>query len=203
MPHQKQLLLIFVKNPLPGKVKTRLARHIGNEGAVKAYHKLLNITKNAALNANCESRAYYGDFVNREDLWSEPQFEKKLQKGNNLGQRMNNAFKTAFNDGYHKVVIIGSDCPEITGEIINRAFELMDSSEVVVGPAADGGYYLLGMRKYHNLFEKKQWSTSSVLQDTVNDLEQKEISYQMLTVLSDLDTIEELKKFPHLHDASN
>ena len=194
--------MIFIKNPIPGNVKTRLGKHIGYDKAAEVYRVLLDITKKAALAVTCQRVVYYGDYINREDHWTAKDFDKKLQKGADLGERMNNAFKTAFDENYRRVVIIGSDCPEITEEHIHEAFEALEKNEVVIGPAADGGYYLLGMKNHYNLFENKEWSTANVLQDTLRELQEKKISHKILKVLSDLDTIEELKQFPEVYDTS-
>ncbi len=197
-----KLLLIFIKNPIPRKVKTRLGKNVGYNKAVDIYRKLMHTTREASMTSSSDNWLYYSDFIDTNDDWPSEGFEKKLQQGRNLGEKMEHAFKTAFVKGYKRVIIIGSDCPEISGELLDKAFYLLDKNEVVIGPALDGGYYLLGMKRYYGLFENKEWSTDSVLKETRKELEKKKISYATLKVLSDLDTIEELKKFPD-YDSSN
>ena len=104
---------------------------------------------------------------------------------------MKEAFVTLFEMGFEKVLIIGSDCLELSTPIIEQAFELLNEKEVVIGPASDGGYYLLGMKKlFPNLFENKQWSTEHVFQQTIDDLQKEDIDYDVLITLTDVDTEE-------------
>ena len=106
---------------------------------------------------------------------------------------MKNAFEASFAQGYKKVCIIGSDCYELDTHILEEAFAQLDRKEVVIGPAKDGGYYLLGMRKMHmHLFENKKWSTSSVLSDTLNDLKEANLSFYLLPELTDIDEEKDL-----------
>lgn len=190
--------MIFVKNPVPGNVKTRLAKDIGDEAATSVYEKLLEITRDASLGLSADRWLWYGDFVNHKDTWDEEHFEKKMQSGETLGDRMGHAFQTAFEAGFEKVVIIGSDCPEMNTDILQKAYEHLDQSEVVLGPASDGGYYLLGMRKFVPVFEEKAWSTANVLASTIADLKKMGIRYELMDELSDIDTIIDLKKFPDI-----
>lgn len=194
--------MIFIKNPIEGKVKTRLGKDIGHLRAVEIYKRLLEHTRTVALDTQSRRWLWYGDYVNNEDSWAEKDFDKKLQKGDSLGDRMNHAFEEAFDQGFERVVIIGSDCPEITEKTLSSAFEALDEYDVAIGPANDGGYYLLGMRKKVNLFNNKSWSEESVFEDTISDIQSQKLSYKILEELTDLDTIEDLKKFPE-YDTSN
>ena len=185
-------LIIFVKNPVAGRVKTRLAAGIGNQKALEIYLHLLAITRTVATKINCTRHVFYSDEID-SDEWDEDQFNKHLQKGDSLGDIMNNAFETVFTLGAKKAVIIGSDCPELTSEIVDSAFKALAKKEIAIGPAKDGGYYLLGMQKpLPFLFDDKQWSTDSVFDDTIVDLMENRLSYERLPVLSDLDTIYDL-----------
>jgi hypothetical protein len=190
--------MIFIKNPIPGKVKTRLGKDIGHEKAVTYYKKLLEITRKAALGTEADRWLWYGDFVNEADAWSQNDFEKKLQHEGDLGQRMKHAFLAAFDKGYEKVAIIGSDCPEMNSEILQKAFVNLESVDAVIGPANDGGYYLLAMKKPLPIFEDVEWSTENVLGQTITHLQNRGLSYLLLEELTDLDTIEDLKHFPEL-----
>lgn len=189
-------LLVFVKNPLAGKVKTRLGKSIGYPQAAKVYQQLLAHTKQQILGLKADVQIWYGDFVNEADLWSNAGFSKHLQVQKDLGQRMKSAMEQAFQQGAQKVVIIGSDCPEISTAILNQAFETLQTKDAVIGPANDGGYYLLGFSKFHNLFENIAWSTATVLPQTLAKLEAAQLSYGLLPQLVDLDNLEDLKKFP-------
>ncbi|MCF8258140.1 MAG: TIGR04282 family arsenosugar biosynthesis glycosyltransferase [Flavobacteriales bacterium] len=187
-------LIIFIKNPVLGRVKTRLAATIGDGPALEVYHRLLAITRSAALGAACTRHLYYSDSVELEDDWNPDAFHKHVQQGNDLGERMMNAFAGVFAQGAAKAVIIGSDCPEIFSAIIDDAFVALDDHDVAVGPAKDGGYYLLGMRALHpEFFRNKHWSTGLVLSDTIADASKSQLRVSTLPMLSDLDDEADLK----------
>ncbi|GAA4827996.1 TIGR04282 family arsenosugar biosynthesis glycosyltransferase [Algivirga pacifica] len=194
---KKEQLIIFVKNPIKGKVKTRLGATIGNAKAVEVYRKLLAYTHKVTHALQLTKKVYYGDFVNPDDLWDTEGYEKHLQAEGDLGQRMASAFQDCFRSGAEKVVIIGSDLPELTTTILEEAFDALEQQEVVIGPATDGGYYLLGMRQYDPiLFEDIVWSTDTVFSTTIQKLEKTQRSYTLLPVCSDLDREEDLRRFP-------
>lgn len=195
LPKSKNLLLIFTRNPELGKVKTRLAKTIGDEAALDVYKHLLNHTKQVTKNLSCDKAVYYSVKVRENDIWDATTYQKHLQNGNDLGIRMLNAFQQAFSTGYEKVVIIGSDLPDLTSEHINEAFEKLNSNDVVMGPAEDGGYYLLGMKKLHaNIFQNKNWGTSTVRKDTLNDLQNESVF--LLETLNDVDVFDDIKNNP-------
>ena len=109
------------------------------------------------------------------------------------------SFFGLFQQGYAKIVIIGSDCPELTGFIIDDAFEKLHSHDVVIGPSTDGGYYLLGLTHLlPDLFKDKEWSTNKVLVETIKDIVRLKKSSYFLTELSDIDTAEDLHRFQQL-----
>ncbi|MFT4544773.1 MAG: rSAM/selenodomain-associated transferase 1 [Bacteroidia bacterium] len=185
-------LIVFVKNPVAGKVKTRLAKSIGNQKALEAYLLLLSLTRKAAEGANCTRHVFYSDDI-VDDEWSDTQFSKHLQIGSLLGEKMQNAFTEVFALGAKRAIIIGSDCPEISAELIDQAFEILTSKNATIGPAKDGGYYLLGMNQIQpSFFADKQWSTDTVFEDTVVDLMENRLTYGLLPKLSDVDTIYDL-----------
>ncbi len=187
-------LIIFVKNPVLGRVKTRLAADVGDEKALEVYLQLVELTRKAAVQTDCSRNVFYSDEI-EQDGWDEDKFNKFVQEGDTLGDRMSNAFKQIFALGATKAVIIGSDCPELSSEIIETAFQLLDKKDVCIGPATDGGYYLLGMKSpLPFIFENKDWSTSSVLYYTSRDLKANNLSYDFLKPLSDLDTIDDLRE---------
>ncbi len=189
----KNLLMLFVRNPELGKVKTRLAASVGPEEALAIYMHLLQHTKQITENLPMDKLVYYSNDVDQNDLWPNDKYKKQLQPAGDLGTKMETAFKNAFMDGYSSVVIIGSDCHQLTPAIIVKAFEELKTHEVVIGPALDGGYYLLGMNKlYSELFSNKRWSTEHVFPDTILDLEKLHLSHKVLPELSDVDYIEDL-----------
>lgn len=188
----KKHLIIFLKNPVLGKVKTRLAADIGDEKALEVYKHLLELTRMVALKTDCIRHVFYSDEIEQDD-WDDDRFNKFVQQGVLLGDRMKNAFKQVFVLGAENVVIIGSDCPELNSKILEDAFDLLDEHDVCIGPATDGGYYLLGMSSmYSYLFDHKQWSTDTVFEQTVADLKENGLSYAVMKPLSDVDTVKDL-----------
>lgn len=185
----KEALIIFVKNPELGKVKTRLAATVGDESALNIYKQLLNYTKQITKDLTQEKWVFYSDRVDNDDIWDNADYNKTVQSGHDLGQKMLNAFKFCFDKGYGKVSIIGSDIMEINQSIIQKAFTTLDEKDIVIGPAKDGGYYLLGMNDlYSSLFHNKKWSTESVFHDTILDIARLELNHIELDILNDIDT---------------
>ncbi len=118
---------------------------------------------------------------------------KAVQKGNDLGERMKNAFQKGFEDGFQNIILIGSDLPDISKTHIKKGFEKLKSSQVVFGPAIDGGYYLIGISKMNTqIFENKPWSQPNLLDETLHELHNLNISVSILDALNDIDTFEDL-----------
>lgn len=177
-----------------GKVKTRLAASIGDKKALDVYQILVNHTLNITRTLRCDRIVYYSDFIPDKDEWLSAEFMQALQFGQDLGQRMKYAFENGFKCGYSRIVIIGSDCFDLSNRHISEAFEYLENSNVVIGPAKDGGYYLLGMTKlYDELFKNKKWSTDSVYLNTIENLHKINISYRLLEQLNDIDTQSDLE----------
>jgi rSAM/selenodomain-associated transferase 1 len=188
MKKQKNILLLFIKNARLGTVKTRLAATIGSQAALQIYQILLTKSRESALLSNSDRWLWYSDEITEKDEWSSDFFTKKVQSSGNLGDRMSDAFRQAFEAGAEKVVIMGSDCPEITGEIIDAAFNLLAANNVVIGPTFDGGYYLLGMNQYYpGLFDNVEWSTENVFPTTIEICANAGLSVGLLPQLSDID----------------
>ncbi len=186
-------LIIFAKNPVLGETKTRLAKSVGHQNALKVYLHLLEHTAKISLDVDENRHIYYSSFIENDDIFSDQLFIKSLQVGNDLGQKMYNAFKDLFGQWAEKVVIIGSDCFDLNADIINEAFEKLDHFDAVIGPAKDGGYYLLGIKKlYKDLFFNKKWSSEDVLLDTILDFKKLNLKYDMLHPLNDVDQQQDL-----------
>jgi len=191
-----KLLIVFVKNIKMGKVKTRLAKTIGDASAFEIYKALVEITEKATTNLNIDKRIYFSDVIIKTKWKGTPKF---VQNGEDLGERMNNAFIDSFKDGYEHVVLIGTDLPTISEKIILKSFDELNTSEIVFGPAEDGGYYLVGMSTLNSfIFQNKSWSTSKLLSETLNEIQQNKIEVSMLETLNDIDTFEDLQQFPEL-----
>ncbi len=189
-------LLIFIKNPELGKAKTRLAATIGDEKALEVYKQLLNHTRITVKQVNANRQVHYSSFIDDNDEWNTGFFERKLQNQSlDLGVRMASAFTSAFAEGNSSVLIIGSDLPHLSAELIEEGFDQLQKNDVVIGPSDDGGYYLLGMNSMHNtLFENKKWSTNSVLKETIESVEELNLGYHLLPSLFDVDTEADLER---------
>ena len=191
----KNLLLVFTRNPELGKVKTRLAKTVGNATALKIYIFLLERTRDISVKVSADKAVYYSVKVRENDIWDASIFQKHQQVGEDLGIRMLHAFKNGFKAGYEKVMIIGSDLYDLTAETIENAFIALENNEVVIGPAEDGGYYLLGMNSLEEkVFKNKDWGTETVRKDTLEDLKDKKVF--LLGELNDVDVFEDIKHHP-------
>ncbi|OEY72964.1 TIGR04282 family arsenosugar biosynthesis glycosyltransferase [Salegentibacter salarius] len=186
------LLIIFTRNPELGKVKTRLAKDVGDITAFKIYNFLLEHTVSVTRNLAVSKEVYYSETIPQNDIWKSKAYDKKLQQGEGLGERMKNAFQEGFNNGYKNIIIIGSDLYDLQREDLEKAFQLLQEKDAVIGPATDGGYYLLGMNQlFPEVFEEKKWGTSSVLEDTLKDLKGKNIG--LLEARNDVDYYSDIK----------
>lgn len=187
----KNLLLIFTRNPELGKGKTRLAATVGNESALAIYKFLLNHTVSITQNVNAAKQVWYSEEIWNNDIWDNSVFDKRLQHGADLGVRMANAFQEGFASEYERIIVIGSDMYDLDKIDIENAFENLKTKDFVIGPAEDGGYYLLGMTNFNpEVFKDKTWGTETVLSETLNDLKNKNI--QVLEVRNDVDIYEDI-----------
>ncbi|MBB78861.1 MAG: glycosyltransferase [Crocinitomicaceae bacterium] len=188
----ENLIIVFVKNATLGKVKTRLAKAIGDYEAFNVYQHLFNITESESLKVkNSDLHIYFSDKI-IESVW--PKKEKFIQSGNDLGERMMNAFEFGFKKGYKRIIGIGSDLPDLKAKLLDLAIKKLEKSDTVLGPSNDGGYYLIGMKKFMPfIFQNKPWSTNNLLKITTQEILQKGYSLDKLTLLNDIDNIDDLK----------
>lgn len=194
---KKEALIIFVKNLIQGQVKTRLAATIGDEAALNIYQRLLQHTHREVGNMKVDKIVYYSNTI-ANDLWEWDFFKKEVQVGSDLGGCMENAFERYFGQGYDTIVLIGTDCPALSQSVLETAFSRLEDIDVVIGPATDGGYYLLGMKKTNScLFQNIQWSTDIVLRQSLRICKNNQLSWFLLPELSDID---EEKDLIHLND---
>ncbi len=188
----KSLLLIFTRNPELGKCKTRLAATVGDKAALDIYNFLLEHTVKITKKVKAAKHVYYSEKIMEGDIWDESFFNKNLQKGNDLGERMANAFQKGFAAEYEKICIIGSDMLDLNRTDIENAFSILDTNDFVIGPAKDGGYYLLGMTIFNaKLFKNKKWGKENVLKDTRSDLRNEKV--HLLEARNDIDRYEDIK----------
>ncbi len=191
-------IIVFVKNLKVGKVKTRLAASVGNQMALRIYKALIQITFTAISLSKATKVIYMAEDLETNTPFIPDSWSMKIQNGENLGDRMAHAFSQELQQN-NKAVLIGTDCPEINDTLITKAFQALDTYDVILGPAEDGGYYLIGLKSpKHALFEKIKWSTSSVLSETIGRCIAANLTYFLLPTLSDLDVAEDLEKFPEL-----
>lgn len=189
----KNGLIIFVRNPVLGKVKTRIADTAGNVTALKVYTQLLKHTETVACPVDADKFVFYSNYPELNDVWDDAVYHKYVQQGQSLGEKMQLAFEQMFTAGYKRVCIIGSDCYELTTAVIQDAFTDLEKNDAVIGPAADGGYYLLGLTKMvPAVFINKVWSTDKVCAATITDLRNAGCSCEVLPVLKDIDNIEDV-----------
>ena len=190
-------LIIFLRNPELGEVKTRLAQSVGDTKALEVYQKLLTHTMDVTNQWNGKKVLYFTKTVLPGDK-TKYKFSKKTQTDGDLGHKMKDAIEAELKK-HDKVCVIGTDCPELSKEILDEAFEALDLMDVVVGPAIDGGYYLIGMKKViPELFEDVEWGTSNVMNATLNQLTRLGLDFHLLEELSDVDTEQDWKKLKHL-----
>ena len=189
---KENALIVFQKNPALGTVKTRLASVIGDQKAVEVYRYLLWHTHQEIAKLRCPVFVFFDKEVQQEFLHAR-NFFPGVQCGRNLGEKMQRAFFEVFALGYRRVIIIGTDCLEIEAGIIDNAFTDLITADLVIGPAKDGGYYLLGLKALHDpIFEGKEWGTSTVLTQTLRDAAFLGLQTVLLKELSDVDRYEDL-----------
>ena len=191
-------VLFFIKNPEKVKVKTRLASAIGDKMAVNLYKRFLlemlsTLNRGTFLFYLC---FHPEDSLNDLKNWLGEQYLYIPQIGENLGDKMKNAFIEAFSMNFKRVLLIGSDIPDLPLEFIDEAFKSLNEKDAVIGPSVDGGYYLIGFRDKTFLlraFEKIPWSTERVFKKTMEILEHEGLTVHTLKPLRDIDKIDDLR----------
>lgn len=203
MPQQQNTLALFTRFPTPGSTKTRLISALGPEGAASLHRRMSEGVLCQALHFCRISGTgleihFHGGSLEAMRQWLGPHAFIRQQSGS-LGKRMASAFRRAFASGASKAAIIGADCPGITSDIIHQAFAALQDHQLVLGPAWDGGYYLIGLNSpCPSLFANIDWGTSAVLRQTLARAQSLTI-YQLPT-LHDIDRPEDL---PHLDHHSH
>lgn len=205
MACNKQHLLLFTRYPEPGSTKTRLIPELGAEGAAKIHKKLTEhiFARCLGLSASQDITLtvyYCGGDAQLFRRWLGTTACYRQQPQGDIGRRMQHAFRQAFAEEGERIVLIGSDVPGITVDILQRAFTLLTEHDAVIGPAADGGYYLIGLQRCRqeellpHLFTDVPWSTARVFDTTMNILRQCRATVARLPVLRDIDRPEDLEE---------
>jgi len=186
-------LVIFAKFPEPGRVKKKIGQVIGMENSAKLCSAFINdlIDENQEKDYDL-----YLSFIGHQYKESYrsmfPRAILYVQRGQDMSSNIFGTFEDLLDD-YEKVIVIGCDVPDLPSDVVIRAFNALDSYDVVLGPADDGGYYLIGMKSPHNIFEGLDWGTERLLDEEVERLKAKKLSFVLFEKMSDVDTIDELK----------
>ena len=196
----KNALIIFSRLPIGKETKTRLANCLSENERESLHFAMWKDIFNEVLKIkiNTDIFLYWtgsGDIKNYLEFVP-ASFQICKQIGSNLGEKMSNASKNIFDLGYKNAIIIGSDIPELKSEYINRAFEILIDNDIALGPSYDGGYWLIGMKKFSpDVFNISSWGNSSVLNATVQHLQKSNLTYKFTDKLRDIDTYEDIKNF--------
>lgn len=191
----RRFLIVFAKEPVKGKVKTRLNGCLSSEKRLNLYKAFLRDTVDLTNKIKCENK------ILAYDSNKEPGFLKKIapnfvfykQNGENLGMRMLNVLKFITKDNFSKAVIIGSDAPTLPACYIEKAFRQLDKKDIVLGPTLDGGYYLIGFKRpCSGVFRGIKWSANSVLKNTINNIKNLKRNFSLLDEWYDVDDKEAL-----------
>jgi len=205
---RKQALIIFAKRPVPGQVKTRLVPPLTTHEAARLYECMLrDIVSRTARLSGMDRLIFYTDEPDAAAYFRgiAPGVPLHPQRGSNLGERMGNAFLTAFANGYGAVAIIGSDSPDLPLACIEGAFARLaeGNTAAVYGPTEDGGYYLIALRRMHDeLFRGIRWSRGDVLAKSLDKAAEAGIRVELLPGWYDVDRIEDLQR-PELRNGAN
>lgn len=193
MQEEGRCLLVFTKNPILGSAKTRIGKVKGDDVALAVYKRLLRYTCDIASEASAKKVVYFNKFIEEEGIWDDG-FSKRMQEEGDLGVKMAAAFNSEFSEST-KVILIGSDCAEISSSDIEDAFEKLEKRDLVLGPAEDGGYYLIGMNAYYDsLFQDMPWSQENLLEKTLERASEEGLDFYMLPIKSDIDFWEDWER---------
>ena len=201
MENRNAAIIVFVKYPEPGRVKTRLAKDIGEQAAADIYTQF--VAETLAKIDKLQSADKYL-FIDREDkraetamLWDLSQLPQ-VQRGEDLGERMGKAFDMMWEFGYKQALIVGSDSPDLPIEFLTEGLVELGNHDAVIGPSEDGGYYLLGFKRAtfnQGIFADIPWSSSQVFAKTINKMKENGLNFYVLKEWYDVDTLTELKRY--------
>lgn len=203
VPVKRRVVLVFARAPVAGRAKTRLIPALGEAGAATLHRRLLHSTLGVTAEvSDCDVQLWCTpDTSHHEFQRLARRFHCGLQpqRGDDLGQRMAYALQQALAQ-YARAIIIGTDCPSLSAEDIEQGFAMLENSyDAVIGPAADGGYYLLGLGRFEpSLFHAVEWGSDRVLEQTLIRMGQSALHCARLPTKRDLDRPEDLEYFPQL-----
>ncbi len=193
-------IILFVKYPEKGKVKTRLSARIGDETTLNLYRCFVSDLIGTLVNSRYTFKIAFSPPDSEEQIisWLGSEHTYTPQMGGDLGQRMENAFRETFSEGFNEVLVIGTDIPDISPSLIDKAFEALENSDAVIGPCFDGGYYLIGFTVKNflsDIFRGITWSTEEVIRETLDVFLKNGYTVHVLPKLRDIDRIEDLRAF--------
>jgi len=198
--HRPDRLIIFSRYPIPGRTKTRLIPELGKAGAADLQRRFTETTfRTAQKIALCHSMhvevRFDGGSQRKMRQWLGPDAIFSIQPQGNLGDKMLLAFEEAFQQGCARVVLIGSDIPELTRDHLEKTFDALNAHDLVLGPSNDGGYWLVGMKSSIDIFQGVDWGTNAVLDQTIKTAKGMGLKTFLLDLLTDIDTFDDLKKW--------
>lgn len=199
-PDNVTIVALFVRVPIPGRVKTRLAQDLGQHGACELYRAMV---ADILLNIKVSGLPLYlfhdgSDSRGLPREWVEASDRVTAQKGENIGERMAAAFEHCFDENVDQVILVGSDIPGLDSGMLLKAAMELKSADVIISPAADGGYCLIAMKRKtfsSKIFQDIPWSTEAVLKNTLDRCGELRMEAALLEVLQDIDTIKDLRSY--------
>ncbi len=187
---------VFLKHPTPGRVKTRIAKDIGAVRAARIYSAMAEAVVETIAGQH-PFHIFYDPPEKKNEIAQWLGFRENLiaQRGNSLGEKISNAIDDCLAGGSRKVVVIGTDCIELTSAIVKDSFKKLDEADAVIGPCEDCGYYLIGLKQNHTkIFEGIDWSTDKVMHQTLEKMEKLSLKTSLLEQLRDIDSVEDLSE---------
>jgi uncharacterized protein len=189
-------ILVFLKYPKAGQVKTRLAKDIGAVEAMRVYENLV-AHQLAQIPTSWNVEIYYHGTEDEKEMlnWLGSGYNYFPQVDGDLGVKLESAFAESFSRGARVCIAIGGDCPYLGEEILIRAVQILEVGDMVIGPATDGGYYLIGMPRFlKGIFDNVEWSCDETLRMTIRNIENKSFKYQLINELEDVDDLESYQR---------
>jgi rSAM/selenodomain-associated transferase 1 len=198
MSQDDTCIILFVKYPAPGQVKTRLASEVGPETAASLYRAFVTDILTTLSKAKTNFKVFFdpADAQTQFQQWLGEHLSYVPQKGRDLGEKMRNAFQHTFANGCTNALLVGSDSPDLPGDYLVEAATALNAGKIVIGPARDGGYYLIGFTKSNFLpaaFDSIAWGTHTVFEETLTVLEGRGREVHRLPEWHDVDTLADLK----------
>ena len=191
------IILLFIKAPVKGLVKSRLAKAVGNEAALELYQCFILDIVATLKETDLPLRVFlFPADASGEVSGLLAGLAAQPQQGNDLGERMKNAFRVVFSEGRRRAILIGSDIPDLPAAVLREAIESLETHDAVIGPAADGGYYLIGFNKSSfpsHVFHGMTWSTNRVFEETMKSLHEAGLTVWRAPIWGDVDTLDDLR----------